>query len=88
MHQGKLVSAQPGEGVALAHAGHKSVSNGTQQIVSGFVPERVVDVLEVVQVKEYHAHKPFAAVRLNHCMAQSIVEQSPVQQTRQHVMVG
>ena len=48
----ELVAAQTGSGVALAQRGAQTRRDGLQHSVPGVVAERVVDVLEVVEIQE------------------------------------
>ena len=51
---GELVAAEARHGVGGPGALHEALGRGLQQAVAGVVPERVVHVLEVVQVQEHH----------------------------------
>ena len=51
LHNGKLVAAQPGHEVLAADAVTHTVGRLLQQEVANGVPERIVDVLEVVEIE-------------------------------------
>ena len=53
----ELVAAQPGNGVALAQRGAQARRDRLQHPVAGVVAERVVDVLEVVEVQEQNGER-------------------------------
>jgi hypothetical protein len=52
------------------------------------VAERVVDLLEMVQVDHHHRDARVAALREELGLAQAVVEQAPVGQPGQRVVVG
>ena len=52
----ELVAAEPGDGVPLAQRGHEPRADLLEQRVAAVVSERVVDLLEPVQV--HHEHRP------------------------------
>ncbi len=56
----ELVAAEPREHVGLAHAAGKQLGDPDDHIIAGLVAERVVDVLEVVQVE--HQQRALGAV--------------------------
>jgi len=49
---GKLVTAQPGDQVAGADAVREPAGHGPQQLIADVMPERVVDLLEPVEVEQ------------------------------------
>jgi len=59
---GELVAAQPRGEVVLAHAGGDPLGDLDEQLVTGAVPEAVVDRLEVVQVEHQDGRGRPAAV--------------------------
>ena len=61
--QGKLVPAEPSDRIPDAHAVDQPAAELGQQLVAHRVTERVVDVLEVIQVDEQHGHDPASRVR-------------------------
>ena len=50
----ELVAAEARGGVLFAQAGREPLGNGGQQLVADGVTERVVDVLEAVEIEEQH----------------------------------
>ena len=46
----ELVAAHPADRVGIAQRAPQSGGDGYQQLVAGLVPERVVDVLELVEI--------------------------------------
>ena len=58
-----------------------------QQLVAGVVAERVVDALEVVEVEEQARDLRAVALRLREDLLQPLVEQRPVRQPGQDVVL-
>ncbi len=54
LHDGELVAAQPRHEVLAAHATAHAVGRRLQQQVSDRMPERIVDVLEAVEIETEH----------------------------------
>ena len=52
------------------------------------MPGRIVDHLEIVEVDDHHGEAVFAALRREHGLSQAVVEQAPVGQAGQRVVVG
>jgi hypothetical protein len=59
-----------------------------QKLVADPVAQRVVDVLEAVEVDEQHAHAPSAPARLRDRLRQALVQQQAVRQPGQRVAGG
>ena len=87
-HDRILVPAESGHGIRVAQYGRKSQPGLLQQLIAAAVTERVVDFLEAVEVDEQHGEAPLVAMRLRHGLAQPIVEQLAIRQTRERVEVG
>ena len=56
LHQRELVAAEPGPSVAGAGDGLEAVGDLAQQRVAGQMAERVVDLLELVEIEQHHRH--------------------------------
>jgi len=52
----ELVAAEPGNHVLLVERRPQPLGDLLQQAVAGVVPERVVDLLEVIEVDQDHRH--------------------------------
>ena len=65
-HQGELVTAEPGHGVALADARDDALRDLLEDPVAHRVAQGVVDELEAVDVHEQHAQSLAGAMRLHH----------------------
>ena len=82
--QGELVAAEPGHGGPAGHGPQQALGDLAQEAVADGVAQRVVDVLEAVDVEQHDRH-PAA---LAHGGGGAGEEQHPVGQTRQHVVGG
>jgi hypothetical protein len=59
--QGELVTAQARHCVACANAGVEPLRDFFQEPISGGVAERVVDILEVVEIEQQERNSPVMA---------------------------
>ena len=83
---GELVSAEAGKGVLIAQATAQAASELAQQVITDIVAERIVDILEVVQIDK-HQHQLFLiALRPVQRMAQAVEQQGTVGQAGQFIM--
>ena len=85
---GELVAAEAGEHVRRAQASLEDRRDAADEAVAGLVAERVVDVLEVVDVDHEHAAGLTLALDEQHLLAELLEEAAAVEQTRQGVVVG
>src|ERR1700692_3122746 len=53
-HDHDIISAEPCHHVGFTHARAYAPGNLGQQLVADLVPERVVDVLEAIQIDQHH----------------------------------
>ena len=83
---GELVAAQPGDRVARTDDALQPDRHGAQQAVAPFVPEGVVDRLEVVEVEEQDSDRLVGAPQLVERHLQAIHEEVPVGQPGQLVV--
>ena len=60
---GELVAAEPGDRVARAQDAGDARADELQQLVAAVVAERVVDLLELVEVEEHHDRPRAVAAR-------------------------
>ena len=77
--QAELVAAEAGDGVALPQQALEALGERGQQPVAVLVPQRVVDLLEVVEVEEDERDTLVAAAGLGRAQyAEAVAEQRPV----------
>ena len=83
---GEFVAAEPRDGVRGAGGLDDTLRHRLQQPVAGIVAERVVDVLEVVEVEEHHRHRALPALRQGERVLHAVAEQVAVRQQRQRIV--
>ena len=81
----ELVAAQARQQVGLAQRARQRGRHALQELVADAMAERVVDVLEAVEVDEQHADAMAAALGLRDRLRQALVQQQPVGQAGQRV---
>ena len=74
----EFVAAQSGNGVFGTHAFKQAHGGLLEQLVAGFVTERVVDHLEVVEVDEHHTDTLARALGMGQRQVQTIIEERAV----------
>ena len=84
----EFVAAQPRHGIGLAHCARQALRNGLQELVACVVTQRVVDALEVIEVQKKASDLIAFPRRLRDDLLQPLVEQHPVGQTREYVVLG
>ena len=82
----ELVASPPCEGIAFSNARFELGSDELEQRVAHAVSERVVDVLEAVDVDHQHGEHRALAAGLRKPAGEALVEQEPVRQRGQ--MIG
>ena len=85
---GELVAAEPGDRVAAAQAPGERARDGADQLVAGLVAERVVDVLEAVDVEHEHGAGAHPAARGGDLELELLDEAAAVEQVGERVVVG
>ena len=85
LHDGELVAAHAGDRVGLAHQRAQPIGDHLQELVAGGMAERVVDVLEVVEV-EHVGGDHLAALGAGERVLEPLVQQDAVGQARQRVV--
>ena len=86
LNNGKFVAAQPGNDVGFPQTAAQALGDGLEQFIAALVPERIVDVLEFVEIQIEHREllaTPDALQRLLKLLA----EEQPVWQIGQCIVV-
>ena len=86
--QRELVAADPGHGVALAQGRAHPLADLLEHVVADPVAEGVVDLLELVEVDQDDREQAAVAPAARHRLAQAVLEQEPVGQAGQRVVLG
>ena len=87
LQDGEFVTAQPGNRVSLPQAIRQAFGDGLQQSVADVMPERVVHRLELIEIEKVERQQPTPA-RISQGLFQLLVEQHPIGQVGQCVMMG
>ena len=78
----ELVAAEACGGVVGAQDVPEVVGDGDENLVAGLVSERVVDILEAVEIQIQHRHGRAAATRTRDRDLHLLHEQGPVREAR------
>ena len=81
----KLIPAQAGDGVRLAHAGQPAVRHRFQHDVPGIVPMLVIDRLETIKIEKKQRHLPLVAPGSGNRLCQPVEEHRPRRQAGQRI---
>ena len=85
---GQVQRFAPRHGVAAAEAFPEALRHPLQKPVPRAVPERVVDLLEPIEIEEEDREAAFPAPGILQRQVELLHEQTPVRQERQTVVVG
>ena len=86
LHDGKLVAAHARHGVGSPQEAAQAVRNGHQQLVAGSMSERVVDILEEVEIQQVNGDGSPPLTRPVACSSRSL-NNAPIGQVRQRVVM-
>ena len=87
-HNTELVTAQASDRILTAHTGFKAGRDDAQYRIAHGMAQRVVDVLEMVQVKKQQGPTQVMTVEQRGLLAQTVHQQGTIGQIGQWVMVG
>ena len=82
----KFVAAKPGESIALADHALQPVGQGAQELVSCRMAERVVHILEVIEIDDHHGDLRRIAAGEGQGLRQAVVEQGAIGQPGQRIV--
>ena len=82
----ELVTAQSRGRVPFTHAAQQPLRRELQQLVTGRMPQRIVDVLEAVQIDDDDRDGTLGARLATQRLGQPVEQQHPVRQARQRVV--
>ena len=88
LHQRELVAAEPGQGVAGPDRARDPAGHRAQQLVADRMAERVVDLLEAVEVEEEDRGQATFAAGMGQGLAEPVEQQGAVRQPGQRVVQG
>jgi len=82
----ELIAAHPADRVCVAQRARHARGHCSQQPITDFMAEGIIDVLEIIEVDvERGAHRPVAAVA-GQKLIDAVHDQSSIRQARQGVM--
>ncbi len=84
----EFIAALAAHGVGGLDAAEQTRGDGLKKLVAGRVSERIVDVLEAVDVEEEDRDLGAVALRERDRLADAIVEQQPVRQAGEDIVLG
>ena len=84
---GELVAAEPRDGVGLAQRRAEPRGDALQHAVAGMMSERVVDLLEAVQIEQQQRERRALAGGDARRLVEAIVQQRAVRQIGQRVVI-
>ena len=84
--QAELVAAEAGERVRVADRAADALGDLDQQLVAGGVAERIVDLLEAVEVHQQDRQLGVVAPRVADRLADALAEQDPVGQPGERIV--
>ena len=82
----ELVTAEPGDRVAFAQGGEQAGRDRLQELVARFVAERVVDLLEAVEVEEQHGGLGAGAAGAGLHLLDAVEDERAVRQAGERVV--
>src|SRR5262249_18027193 len=83
----KFIPSQPGDRVALPHAGLQPCGDFLQQLVACFVPERVINLFEAVQVEKSKPKTSLVALSEGDTLGEQFSKQAAVWQPREAIVI-
>ena len=88
LHDGELVAAKARHRVGFTDRGVQAPGDALEQLVADVVAQRVVDVLEVIEVEQVQAHDVLVTSGMRRALAQAVEEQRAVGQVGQAVVLS
>jgi len=85
---GELVAAEAGHQVVAAQGAGEPLSDAADQLIAHRVTERVVDVLEMVEIDVEHGRGRTALPHLFDHGLEPLAEEDPVRQPAQRIVQG
>lgn len=85
---GEFVSAETGHGVARAHRVRQQSCDPLEEFIASFVPEFVIDHLEMIEVDEDHSDQRIRAQQAGVGVVEAVLEVAAIRQAGQRVGDG
>ena len=84
----EFIAALPADRVRGAYAIHKALGDGLKKLVADRMPQRIVDVFEAIQIQKQHRDVFHVTRRQGDRLADPVVQQHPIGQPGQKVVLG
>ena len=84
----ELVAAEPPDRLAAPQHGFEPGADRAEELIAGGVAERVVDLLEAVEVDEQHARHTEVAAGARHHLFDAVEHERAVRETGERVVQG
>src|SRR6185436_703487 len=84
----ELIAADSRQGARVVDDAGQASGHRLQQLVASAMSERIVDVLEPVEIDEEQGHDIGGAARVCELMIETIAEELAIRQPRERVIVG
>ena len=84
----EFIAALPADRVRGAHAIHQPLGDGLKKLVADRMSQRIVDVLETVQIQKQHRDLFRMTLRQGDRLADSVVQEHPIGQPGQKIVLG
>jgi len=83
----EFVTALPADRVRCADAIHQTISNRAQQLIADLVPQRIVDMFEVIEIQKKQGQLLAVPSSQSDRLGQALREQDTIRQPSQKVML-
>src|ERR1700691_2395952 len=84
----ELISALPAYGIRAAEAIPEARGDGLEQPVADRMSERIVDVLESVEIEKQHRDAGLMSQRCRDRLAYAVVEENSIGQTSEEIVLS
>ena len=85
---GKLVATEARDGIGLANVRAQSIGHRFQHPIANGMAERIVDILEMIEVEVKHAKEMLVPPRAGGRLLERFQESGAIDQARQSVVAG
>ena len=85
--QHEFIAAETGYTIAFTQTLLQAICHQLQHAITDLVSERIVDVLEMIQIDEEHRHLRLTAVRLRHSLLDPVLQKQAVRQSGKRIVM-
>ena len=87
LNDGEFIPAEAGKHIVITQRRFQPLRRFTEQLISGGMPERIVDILKLVEIHHEHGKGLAMALQASHGLPQFLGEECKIFQTGKYVMV-